>query len=35
MNRFKHDKSARGLFEGNRGPGPDDDDEESGDSKHC
>ncbi len=39
MNWFQHDKSARGVFEGKRGPAPEDDDgdedNESGDSKHC
>lgn len=40
MNWFKHNKSACGLFEGKRGPTPEDDDgdeedDESGDSKHC
>lgn len=35
MNWFKHDKSACGLFEGKRGPTPEDDDgdEEDDESK--
>lgn len=39
MNGFKDEKAVSGLFEGKRGPTPEDDDgdkdDESGDSRHC